>query len=36
MSIYVAGQTQHVKVMLDRRAFSHFDTASHEWRVGRR
>jgi len=28
------GQTEHVKVVLDRRAFSHFDTASHEWRVG--
>jgi hypothetical protein len=29
-----AGQTQRVKVLLDSRAFSRFNTASHEWRVG--
>jgi beta-glucosidase len=29
-----AGQTQRVKVLLDRRAFSYFDTASREWRIG--
>ena len=28
-----AGQTQRVKVLLDRRAFSYFDTDSHAWRV---
>lgn len=27
------GETQRVKVLLDRRAFSYFDTASHDWRV---
>ena len=29
-----AGQTQRVQVLLDSRAFSYFDTASHEWRAG--
>ena len=29
-----AGQTQRVKVLLGSRAFSYFDTASREWRVG--
>jgi beta-glucosidase len=29
-----AGQTKRVKVLLDSRAFSHFDSATHDWRVG--
>jgi beta-glucosidase len=29
-----AGQTQRMRVLLDSRAFSYFDIASHAWRVG--
>jgi len=28
-----AGATQRVKILLDRRAFSYYDTASHQWRL---
>jgi beta-glucosidase len=29
-----SGQTKRAKVLLDSRAFSHFETSSREWRVG--
>jgi beta-glucosidase len=28
-----AGETRRVKVLLNRRAFSYYDTGAHEWRV---
>ena len=31
--LLTAGQTKHVTFTLDARSFSHWDTASHSWKV---
>jgi len=28
-----SGQTKHIQVMLDRRAFSYYDIKNHKWTV---